>query len=310
MKRHIFLFSLILSGLFGSLGASAANTYAQTKYPIVLVHGLFGFSQIGGAADYFYEVPAALTSDGATVFAPAVSPVDSNEVRGEQLLAAVQQILAMTGAKKVNLIGHSQGGPTARYVAGVIPANIASVTTIGGVNKGAPLADVVLGVNSIGLGSLTSSVIDAVGSLIGVASGTSFPPNAVASMTSLSTAGSLAFNQKFPNGVPTSACGNGAASANGQLYYSWTGSAGSLTNALDPLDYLLQLAEAAFLVAPGANDTLVGVCSAHFGTVLRDNYPWNHLDEVNQTFGLLGLGAPSPVQVILDHANRLKLAGV
>jgi triacylglycerol lipase len=313
MKRLILMISLAVSGLAGSLDASAATTtYAKTKYPVVLVHGLFGFSQIGGSVDYFYQVPADLAANGATVYAPAVNPVASNEARGEQLLAAVKTILAVSGAAKVNLIGHSQGGPTARYVAGVLPGSVASVTTIGGVHKGAPLADLIVGVDSLGAlpAGVANGLVNAVGSLIGLASGTSFTPDALAAMSSLSTPGSLAFNQKFPNGVPTSACGNGAASANGQLYYSWTGSSGGGTNILDPLDALMVLAEAAFIVAPGPNDALVGVCSTHFGTVLRDNYPWNHLDEVNQTLGLMGMAVASPVQVIRDHVNRLKLAGV
>jgi hypothetical protein len=36
-------------------------------------------------------------------------PVHSSELRGEQLLLQVKQILAITGAEKVNLIGHSHG---------------------------------------------------------------------------------------------------------------------------------------------------------------------------------------------------------
>ncbi len=52
---------------------------------------------------------------GATVFAVQVSPLNSSEVCGEQLLARIEEILRETGAEKVNLIGHSQGSLTARY---------------------------------------------------------------------------------------------------------------------------------------------------------------------------------------------------
>ena len=58
------------------------------------------------------------------------------------------------------------------------------------------------------------------------------------------------------------------------------------------------------------NDGLVGRCSSHLGTVLRDNYPWNHLDEVNQAFGLRQLFSPSPASVLRSQANRLKNAGL
>ena len=50
----------------------------------------------------------------------------------------------------------------------------------------------------------------------------------------LSTAGSLAYNAKFPAGIPTSGCGNGATLVNGVRYYSWGGS--TATNILDPID--------------------------------------------------------------------------
>lgn len=310
MNRLLMMASAILLSLGLNQGAQASSNYDQTKYPVVLVHGFLGFSQLLGAVDYFYGMPSALTADGATVFTPTVSPLNSNEVRGEELLAEVKTILATTGAAKVNLIGHSQGGPTARYVAAVIPNNVASVTTIDGVGKGTPVADIVLGTNNYGLaGVVVNGIVAAVGTLEQVVStyDGGYPINETASMTSLSTAGSAKFNASYPNGIPTSACGNGAASANGQLYYSWTGISQG-TNILDPLDPLLVVASVAFLGS--ANDTMVGQCSAHFGTVLSDTYAWNHLDAINQTLGLIGLFAANPVSVMTAHVNRLKNAGV
>jgi triacylglycerol lipase len=49
---------------------------------------------------------SALRSDGARVYVTQVAAANSTEVRGEQLLTQVKQILAVTGASKVNLIGH------------------------------------------------------------------------------------------------------------------------------------------------------------------------------------------------------------
>ncbi|MEJ5138503.1 MULTISPECIES: hypothetical protein [Acinetobacter] len=58
------------------------------------------------------------------------------------------------------------------------------------------------------------------------------------------------------------------------------------------------------------SDGLVPVCSSHLGNVIRDNYPQNHLDEINQILGLAGSGAGAdPVPLYGQHANRLKLAG-
>src|SRR3990167_6408795 len=92
---------------------ATAGTYSQTKPPIVLVHGIFGFDNIG-PVEYFYRIPSALRADGAKVYLVQVAASNSHEVRGEQLLTQVKQILAASGASKVNLIGHSQGSPTAR----------------------------------------------------------------------------------------------------------------------------------------------------------------------------------------------------
>jgi triacylglycerol lipase len=86
------------------LHGAHAGTYTQTRYPIVLVHGLFGFDSALGV-DYFYGIPEALRRDGAKVYVAQVSAANSTEVRGEQLLAQVKNILALTGASKVNLIG-------------------------------------------------------------------------------------------------------------------------------------------------------------------------------------------------------------
>jgi triacylglycerol lipase len=65
----------------------------------------------------------------------------ANEVRGEQLLARIEEILRETGPQKVNLIGHSQGSLTARYAAAKRPDLVASVTSVAGPNHGSELAD-------------------------------------------------------------------------------------------------------------------------------------------------------------------------
>ncbi len=58
-----------------------ASGYTQTRYPIVLVHGLFGFDKLLGV-DYFYGIPQALSRDGAKVYVAQVSATASSEQRG------------------------------------------------------------------------------------------------------------------------------------------------------------------------------------------------------------------------------------
>lgn len=284
------------------------STYTQTKYPIVLVHGLLGFDSLLGVIDYWYQIGDALAAGGAKVYVVTVAPVNSNEVRGEQLLQEVQEIVAASGAPKVNLIGHSQGAPTARYVAGVRPDLVASVTSVDGVNKGSAFADA-LTQQSQSSQNQTAALINAVGGLIDLlADGqNNFKEDAVASAASLTTAGSLAFNQNFPAGVPTTACGNGAAVANGIHFYSWSG--GSVrTNLWDISDALLATTASSFPRGV-QNDGLVSTCSSHLGVVIRDNYNMNHLDAINQVLGLDGLFV-NPVELYRQQANRLKNAGL
>jgi triacylglycerol lipase len=301
------LVALLLAMSFLPLSASAAG-YTQTRYPIVLVHGFLGWGSIG-PYDYWFGITDALSRDGAQVYVAQVSAANSTEVRGEQLLAYVKQVLAATGASKVNLVGHSHGGPTARYVASVAPELVASVTSVGGVNKGSPVADVIRG--TVAPGTLSEAVIGSVvngfASTIAFLSGDSNAQVSTAALDSMTTAGAAAFNAAHPEGVPVTACGEGAYQTRGVYYFSWSG-AQPLTNVLDPLDGSLNLLSLAFLGQK--NDGLVGSCSSHLGRVIRDDYAMNHLDEVNQVAGLVNLFETNPVTLYRQHANRLREMGL
>ncbi|WP_034169806.1 triacylglycerol lipase [Acinetobacter sp. YZS-X1-1] len=297
--------------------AKASSQYAKTKYPIVFSHGMAGFIQVGTeqfGLDYWYQILPDLARNGANVWATRVSPFNSSEIRGEQLLEQVKEIAAITGADKVNLIGHSHGGPTIRYVAGSEPKLVASLTTVGAPHKGSPVADLILKAEGTAIEAPLLGTINLVSKAITWAQGldpNSFPHDSLAGGSSLTLAGSAKFNQKYPIGMPSTACGEGAYSwkhADGQIYnYSFTG-VGQVTNLLDP-DSALKVT--ALLIDGGKeNDGLVSRCSAKFGKTIRDNYNWNHLDEVNMVLGLKNLFAPDPVDVYRQHANRLKLQGL
>jgi triacylglycerol lipase len=304
MKNRFWKYvSIALIAITALPAPSWAAGYTQTKYPIVLVHGFLGFESVG-PLEYFYGITSALRSGGANVYVTTVSAANSTEVRGEQMLTQVKQILAVTGAAKVNLIGHSHGGPTARYVASVRPDLVASVTSVGGVNKGSAVADVLMD-HAPGASTLVLGAVAELMSL--VSNNTGKPQDATAAMTSLTTAGSLAFNSRHPEGVPLSACGEGAYQARGVYYFSWSGGK-QITNLLDPLDAPLALTALAF--NGEKNDGLVASCSSHLGRVIRDDYAMNHLDEINQTAGLVSLFETSPVTVFRQQANRLQGLGL
>lgn len=303
LKTLVIASAVALAGV----SAQAAGTYAATKYPFVMAHGAAGFDKIG-PIDYWYGITSDLRNNGATVYSTSMSAMNSTDVRNEQFLNDFKQIMAISGAAKYNLMGHSHGAHSIRYVAAIMPDKIASVTTVDGVNAGTPVADVAAGLINI-LGPIGSSVvtglINGLGTLESYLSGNpSLPQDSLAMINSLTTPAMKAYNQKYPAGVPTTACGQGAAVVNGVRYYSWGGST-VLTNLFDPLDWYLGVTSAAFLGSP--NDGLVGKCAQHLGTVIRDDYNMNHFDAVNQAIGLRGFFDPVPLY--RQHANRLKLAG-
>lgn len=306
MKKCLLALATILL-ISLSLPCHAKNN--STQYPIVLVHGLLGFDSLLGV-DYFHNIPSTLSLDGHQVFVAAVSAVHSSEFRGQQLLAQVNHILTLTGAEKVNLIGHSQGAQTVRYVASISPNLVASVTSIGGANYGSTLADLIreeIKPNSPSEHSF-KLVFAALGSMISLLSGHSdLPQDPLAALYSLTSQGASVFNQKYPEGLPPTACEQGQMLAsNGVYYFSWSGTA-ALTNILDPTDLSMLLGS---ILIVGQDDGLISRCSSHLGHVIKDDYKMNHLDEINQFIGLHHLREVDPVELYRQHVKRLQELGL
>ena len=89
---------------------------AVPQYPLVLVPGMLGFVSLLGF-DYWYGITTALRNQGVDVYPARLSPVHATELRGEQLLLQIADARRRSGAKKVHLIGHSQGALVCRYAA-------------------------------------------------------------------------------------------------------------------------------------------------------------------------------------------------
>ncbi|CAA0101229.1 Triacylglycerol lipase [BD1-7 clade bacterium] len=289
---------------------AADTTYTDTQYPIVLVHGMFGFGDILGI-NYFYQVPQALEAGGATVLIPTMSSLAGNELRGEQLLAQLQDYKANLGHQKFNLIAHSHGSPTARYVASVAPELVASISTAGGVNamgseKAALLNDRLEGFFS---SALLQPILNTMGLLIDAAQTPENPLPQVAkdAFYTVGFEGAAAFNLQHPQGLPTVECGQGPDEVNGVNYYSWGGIA-IATNSLDPTDRILQAT--ADLYEPGESDGTMNRCATHLGKVIRDDYFLNHTDLSNQALGLRHPTSTNPLNIYRAHANRMKTDGL
>ncbi|NRB42064.1 MAG: triacylglycerol lipase [Pseudomonadales bacterium] len=284
--------------------------YSQTQYPIVLVHGLYGFDDIFGM-DYFYQIPQVLRNGDAEVYIAVVTGTMTPEIRGEQLITQLEDFSAISGKAKFNLFGHSLGAPTIRYVAAVRPDLVASVTSIAGVNAATSIAEwdklklpLVSGIVNI-MGNALGHLIDAV-------SQNEFEQNIIATMHSMNDEGIAQFNQSYPDGLPASYCGgdNSPGSEgpfNGIYYYSWAGNKAA-TNGYDPLDLLHK--STSKLIDGDDDDGMVPRCATHLGFVIKDDYPMNHLDHMNWFMALRDDNAPYPPTLYRAQANRLKGLGL
>jgi triacylglycerol lipase len=258
-------------------------------YPIVLAHGFFGFKELG-PLDYFHEVKPALEADGHVVVVTAVDPFNSTYVRGGQLLQQVLGVLAQSGAAKVNIIGHSQGGFDARYVARIIPEQIGAVVTIGTPHQGAHIADVMAQAAPGFSVELAQAFVAAVsGSIWGSVAD---DPDLQACLDFLTSQSIAEFNSYFPDEAAVA-------------YYSIAGRSNSdlattacsgpdvppfitkYADAKDPIDPLLSLVAPVVggsTSDPEPNDGLVRVSEAKRGIWLGC-IPADHWDEVGQLLG-------------------------
>jgi triacylglycerol lipase len=124
----------------------------SAPYPIVLLHGAAGFGTLGSgpfAIEYWRGVEKALLAAGETeVFITEATPFNTSEVRAREIRPQLEEILRKTGAAKLNLIGHSQGGLDARTLASPAGLNlgsiIASITTVSTPHRGSKIADLSL----------------------------------------------------------------------------------------------------------------------------------------------------------------------
>ncbi|GLQ32022.1 esterase/lipase family protein [Litoribrevibacter albus] len=314
--KHLLKKSLTAAISVAALAAPMAEAgYTETKYPIVLVHGIAGFDSVAGIVGYFHTIPYNLKRSGATVHVASVSAFESSEVRGAQL---ANQIVPWANAQggKVNLMGHSQGAPTSRVALTLKPNKIASITSIDGVNKGSKVADVIRGVipASGAIEGGAAALANAFGTIVNWLSGANNQQNAINALWTLTTPGTNELNETHGWGVDTNNyCGSGSenvtVNGNPVKLYSWSGKS-SFTNVLDILDPAQAVLGLAFVGQDvSTSDGLVDICSSKMGKVIGTHYDMNHMDAVNHTLGIRSLWH-DPVSQYRAQANRLKNNGL
>ncbi len=256
------------------------ETCLRLEAPIVLAHGLFGFSRIAlgplTLASYFRGIPEVLKEGGNRVLATQVHPI-AGVVRRAEMLGA--QIETAFPGDPVHLIGHSMGGLDAR----ALLANprwsgrILSLTTIATPHLGSGVAD--LARSRVGG---VYRLLEAIG----------------------------IDHRGFLDVTPEAA----------RLFHESTLAPGdlpcfSIAGAPDPVDvsWPLQRLHAILEELEGPNDGLVSVASStSFGTPLAA-WPVDHLNQMNWMARVRADG-PGPLVSdlyvdLIDHLARLGFGG-
>jgi triacylglycerol lipase len=146
------------------------------------------------------------------VFVAEVDPYNDTSVRGPELAAFVDEVLACTCSGRVNIVAHSQGGLDARYVVSTLGYGdrIASITTVATPHRGTPIADLVLGLVPGVADPLVDALLGGVGDFLGDPTSDA---DLRASLLELSTEGAAAFDTANPDDPQVAA-------------WSWAGRAG------------------------------------------------------------------------------------
>jgi triacylglycerol lipase len=256
---------------------SSPTPMARLDAPIVLAHGLFGFSRIGlgrlTLTAYFRGIPQALRAAGNRVLVTRVSAIAGVEDRAGRL---GDQILHEFGDARIHVIGHSSGGLDARCLLADASwsRRVLTLTTIGTPHLGTSLADFA----KMRVGRLfrwlASIGIDPQGCL------------------DVTRSAARRFHRRHP----------------------WPANVRCFSVAGDPASesvcWPLERTHWALLEMEGANDGLVPVDSANaFGTVLP-SWPIDHLRQMNWLApGVAEATSVSPIGLYAQLIERLASLG-
>lgn len=221
----------------------AENEECKTKYPILMVHGVF--FRDTRFFNYWGRVPKELSRNGAVIYygeqQSAASVVDS----GRELAERIQKLVAETGCEKVNVIAHSKGGLDCRYAiscCGMEPY-VASLTTINTPHRGCLFADYLLGKLPKSMQDFVANKYNAALRKLGDVN-----PDFISAVNDLTGARCSVLNQEMPNSTKVH-------------YYSFMSKMNRAMSGQFPLNMVYHLVRH----FDGENDGLVSVDSAKWG---------------------------------------------
>ncbi len=218
----------------------------QTKYPILMVHGVFFRDFKPAFLNYWGRIAPELQQNGATIYFGNQQSAASVEECGRELALRIKQIVQETGCEKVNVIAHSKGGLDTRAAIARYGADeyVASLTTINTPHRGCEFADFLLDKIGQGFKDKVANTYNSALKRIGDPN-----PNFIEAVTDLTHSACAEFNNRTPDSP--------------KVYYQSVGSyMGKATGGRFPLNFSYHLVK----YFDGRNDGLVGEKSFSWGS--------------------------------------------
>lgn len=121
--------------------ARAGQDICATKYPILLVHGVFFRDR--NIFNYWGRIPEALTLNGAKIYYGNQQSALSVKDSAAELAKRIEEVIKESGSEKLNIIAHSKGGLDSRYALSAYDCGkyAASLTTINTPHRGCIFVD-------------------------------------------------------------------------------------------------------------------------------------------------------------------------
>ncbi|KAK5987419.1 Triacylglycerol lipase 2 [Cladobotryum mycophilum] len=249
--------------------AALRDHYATPKHPIVLAHGLLGFSELSllpfmRPIQYWHGIKEALSSNGSTVLTASVPPSSSIQDRAAKLASDIisgahaNKATTINTATTVNIIAHSMGGLDARYMISRLRprgVEVASLVTVATPHRGSPLADYLIG---------------------GEGRGPVYLPRLYGAIERMGL-GTQAFEQLTTRYMAEEF--NPLVVDDASVRYFSYGAATNRPSLFDPFRLPYRIVEK----ADGMNDGLVSVESSRWGTYKGTLMDVSHLDLINWT---------------------------
>lgn len=294
--KKILVISL-LSFLFclpSAIFAAGDSSKCDTKYPVVLAHGMGAQAKIVNIVDYWWGIKDALEDEGAEVYITSVNGMDSTANKAASFKRQFLDILAISGASKANIIGHSHGTIYTRYAITnlSLSSKVASYTSLSGPHQGSSVADFIFKMVPNQGWTLVGDTLDIVYTFV---FGDKNPNSLDNGLEVTRPYMQNVFNKNCPN-------------VSGLYYQSYTSKIKYVSNSL-----ILEIPWLICLAYEGDNDGLVSVNSAKWGTFrgVTEGSWWaggvDHLNIVNQFFGITpGFDAP---EFYINMVSDLKSKG-